>query len=119
MQSIHVRSATRCLELARTNGGIYAKAAQFVASLQGGAGDKGIPKAYVDVLRVMTDAAPYHSFQEMDQVRSPSCRYQAAETNQSRPSGEAMPRVAAHRRQRRVRISPAQSKQASMQRGER
>jgi Na+/H+-translocating membrane pyrophosphatase len=45
MQQIHVRSATKCLELVRTNGGIYTKAAQFVASLQGGAGDKGIPKA--------------------------------------------------------------------------
>jgi predicted unusual protein kinase regulating ubiquinone biosynthesis (AarF/ABC1/UbiB family) len=41
---------------------------QFVASLQGGAGDKGIPKAYVDVLRVLTDAAPYHEFGEMNEV---------------------------------------------------
>ena len=68
MQQIHLRSAKKCLELARTNGGIYTKAAQFVASLQGGAGDKGIPKAYVDVLRVLTDAAPYRPFEEMDQV---------------------------------------------------
>ena len=64
----HVSIAAECLALARANGGIYNKAAQFVASLQGGAGDKGIPKAYVDVLRVLTDAAPYHDFDEMDQV---------------------------------------------------
>lgn len=32
--------------------GIYIKAAQFVASLQGGAGDHGIPKEYVRVLQV-------------------------------------------------------------------
>ena len=68
LQRVHERSARKCLELARTNGGLYTKAAQFVASLQGGAGDKGIPKAYVDVLRVLTDAAPYHDFDEMDQV---------------------------------------------------
>ena len=34
--------------------GIYIKAAQFVASLQGGAGDHGIPKEYVRVLQVIT-----------------------------------------------------------------
>lgn len=126
MQELHTRSAKKCLELARENGGLYTKAAQFVASLQvsllcdfeqlpsgascepartsvvawrcnytsfcvltpachgtrtsvqsrkyadtagrstdtgvwwyqGGAGDQGIPKPYVDVLRVLTDAAP-------------------------------------------------------------
>ena len=68
LQRVHERCAKKCLELARTNGGLYTKAAQFVASLQGGAGDKGIPKAYVDVLRVLTDAAPYHEFREMNQV---------------------------------------------------
>ncbi len=47
------------LELARNNGGIYNKAAQFVASLQGGAGDKGVPKAYVEALAVLTDGAPF------------------------------------------------------------
>jgi len=68
MQRVHERCAKKCLELARTNGGLYTKAAQFVASLQGGAGDKGIPKAYVDVLRVLTDSAPFHAFDEMNQV---------------------------------------------------
>ena len=69
LQRVHERCAKKCLELARTNGGLYTKAAQFVASLQGGAGDKGIPKAYVDVLRVLTDAAPYHEFDEMNGVK--------------------------------------------------
>lgn len=68
MQELHTRSAKKCLELARENGGLYTKAAQFVASLQGGAGDQGIPKPYVDVLRVLTDAAPTHEFDEMDEV---------------------------------------------------
>jgi hypothetical protein len=63
LQRVHERCAKKCLELARTNGGLYTKAAQFVASLQGGAGDKGIPRAYVDVLRVLTDSAPYHEFE--------------------------------------------------------
>ncbi len=40
LEAIHERSALKCLQLARTNGGIYNKAAQFVASLQGGAGEQ-------------------------------------------------------------------------------
>ncbi|EKX31453.1 hypothetical protein GUITHDRAFT_83115, partial [Guillardia theta CCMP2712] len=68
MRKVHERSARKCLDLARTNGGLYTKAAQFVASLQGGAGDKGIPKPYVEVLRVLTDAAPHHPFAEMESV---------------------------------------------------
>ncbi len=40
LEQLHARSAPKVLALARNNGGIYNKAAQFVASLQGGAGDK-------------------------------------------------------------------------------
>ena len=40
LEPVHERSARKCLDLARTNGGIYNKAAQFVASLQGGAGEQ-------------------------------------------------------------------------------
>ena len=35
-----MRGAAAALAVARANGGIYNKAAQFIASLQGGAGDK-------------------------------------------------------------------------------
>jgi len=48
--------------------GIYIKAAQFVASLQGGAGDHGIPKEYVRVLQELMDHAPHVPFEEIDSV---------------------------------------------------
>ena len=67
-RALHERSARKVLELCRTNGGLYTKAAQFVASLQGGAGDKGIPKEYADILRVLTDSAPFRPLKEMEQV---------------------------------------------------
>ena len=62
----HVSIAAECLALARANGGIYNKAAQFVASLQGGAGDAGIPKPYIEALSVLTDKAPFRPFEDMD-----------------------------------------------------
>ncbi|EKX38188.1 hypothetical protein GUITHDRAFT_53943, partial [Guillardia theta CCMP2712] len=65
---LHARSAEKCLLLAQENGGIYNKAAQFVASLQGGAGDKGVPMAYVKTLRVLTDRAPFRPFKFMETV---------------------------------------------------
>jgi aarF domain-containing kinase len=68
LEQLHKRSAPKVLALARNNGGIYNKAAQFVASLQGGAGDKGVPKAYVKALAVLTDGAPFRSFAEMEPV---------------------------------------------------
>ncbi|KAJ1473274.1 ABC1 family-domain-containing protein [Baffinella frigidus] len=69
VNAAHERTALKCLELARTNGGIYNKAAQFVASLQGGAGDRGgLPKQYVEVLEVLTDQAPFRPFARMEQV---------------------------------------------------
>ena len=65
-EALHVSTAQECLELAKQNGGIYNKAAQFVASLQGGAGDAGIPKAYIEALAVLTDKAPFRPFEDMD-----------------------------------------------------
>ena len=65
-EALHVSTAQECLELAKKNGGIYNKAAQFVASLQGGAGDAGIPKAYIEALAVLTDKAPFRPFEDMD-----------------------------------------------------
>ena len=63
----HRLMADECLKLAQSHGGIYNKAAQFVASLQGGAGDKGIPKAYIEALKVVTDKAPFKKFSDMDE----------------------------------------------------
>eukprot|EP00960_Hanusia_phi_P011912 347050-Hanusia_phi.AAC.3 len=68
LEDLHARSAEKCLLLAQENGGIYNKAAQFVASLQGGAGDKGVPMAYVKTLRVLTDRAPFRPFKFMETV---------------------------------------------------
>ena len=68
LRQLHERSAPKALKLARENGGLYNKAAQFVASLQAGAGDRGIPKEYVDVLSVLTDKAPGKPFSEMAPV---------------------------------------------------
>jgi len=68
MREVHLIGAQKALELCRTNRGIYIKAAQFVASLQGGAGDHGIPKEYVQVLQELMDHAPHHSFEEIDSV---------------------------------------------------
>ena len=68
LRQLHERSAPKALKLARENGGLYNKAAQFVASLQAGAGDRGIPKEYVDILSVLTDKAPGKPFSEMAPV---------------------------------------------------
>ena len=75
----HRLMADECLKLAQSHGGIYNKAAQFVASLQGGAGDKGIPKAYIEALKVVTDKAPF----------KPSPRWMSAS---KRSSGARAPR---------------------------
>lgn len=68
LEETHMVVADKCLELARRNGGIYNKAAQFVASLQGGAGDKGVPKTFVKTLAVLTDSAPFKPFSVMRPV---------------------------------------------------
>ena len=51
----HRRWAARCHDFAVAHGGVYIKAAQFIASLQGGAGEAGVPMAYVEALRPLTD----------------------------------------------------------------
>eukprot|EP00929_Paragymnodinium_shiwhaense_P000315 TRINITY_DN10055_c0_g1_i2.p1 TRINITY_DN10055_c0_g1~~TRINITY_DN10055_c0_g1_i2.p1 ORF type:complete len:403 (+),score=107.30 TRINITY_DN10055_c0_g1_i2:83-1291(+) len=58
MREVHTDVAKKVLNLARMNGGIYNKAAQFVASLQAGSGDTGIPIEYVEELRACTDQCP-------------------------------------------------------------
>mmetsp|Transcript_7367 Transcript_7367/g.13619 ORF Transcript_7367/g.13619 Transcript_7367/m.13619 type:complete len:543 (+) Transcript_7367:102-1730(+) len=68
MKQLHLRSADKCLKLAQRNGGIYNKAAQFVASLQAGAGDASIPKPYIDALKIVCDKAPFRKFSEMEGV---------------------------------------------------
>ena len=68
LEALHDRSAAKCLDLAKKNGGIYNKAAQFVASLQAGAGDKAIPKAYIDALKIVCDKAPFRPFDTMKAV---------------------------------------------------
>eukprot|EP01065_Artemidia_motanka_P025335 TRINITY_DN3033_c0_g1_i1.p1 TRINITY_DN3033_c0_g1~~TRINITY_DN3033_c0_g1_i1.p1 ORF type:complete len:577 (+),score=222.60 TRINITY_DN3033_c0_g1_i1:57-1733(+) len=68
MQPVHTEIAAKCLELARENGGVYNKAAQFVASLQGGSGDTGIPKQYVDGLRKCTDQCPPRPFSDFHEM---------------------------------------------------
>ena len=65
LQRVHERSARKCLELARTNGGLYTKAAQFVASdasqLLGGlqASLQTLAHASVDHMTVYRDAAAH------------------------------------------------------------
>ena len=56
---MYLRAAGKALEVARTNGGVYNKAAQFVASMQGGGGDKVVPKVFIDTLAILTDRAPF------------------------------------------------------------
>ena len=55
---VHRKHAAEALQFAIDNGGIYIKAAQFVASLQGGAGQAGVPSEYVDAFKPLTDRVP-------------------------------------------------------------
>ena len=66
LEGLHDKWAGETLELARKNGGIYNKAAQFVASLQAGAGDKVIPKQFIETLRVLTDKAPHQPMEVVE-----------------------------------------------------
>lgn len=58
----HTKHAAACFRFAVDNGGVYIKAAQFVASLQGGAGEAGVPHEYIDALRPLTDTVPPRPF---------------------------------------------------------
>jgi len=58
--ALHTKFATKALDLARNQGGVYVKAAQFIASLQGGSGGGGVPAAYISTLAALTDRAAPH-----------------------------------------------------------
>jgi len=68
MEACHKRGASRCVQVANMHRGIYVKAAQFIASLRGGTGDRGIPRAYTDALAIFTDHAPHKSAAEIAEV---------------------------------------------------
>jgi len=68
LNACHQRGAERCVNVANMHRGIYVKAAQFIASLRGGTGDRGIPKAYTEALSVFTDHAPHKSAGEIADV---------------------------------------------------
>lgn len=61
----HRRGAARCVSVANTHRGLYVKAAQFIASIRGGTGERGVPRPYTDALAMFTDHAPHKS---IDQV---------------------------------------------------
>lgn len=61
----HARGAERCAKVVAMHRGLYVKAAQFVASIRGGAGDTGIPAAYIEALSVFTDRAPHKTLGEV------------------------------------------------------
>ena len=52
-------------QVANTNRGLYVKAAQFIASIRGGTGERGVPKAYTDALAKFTDHAPHKSINDV------------------------------------------------------
>ena len=56
--ALHEKHARTALDFALAHRGIYIKAGQFIASLQGGAGERAIPSAYVRTLQKLTDDAP-------------------------------------------------------------
>ncbi|CAE8688599.1 unnamed protein product, partial [Polarella glacialis] len=55
----HKRGADRCVKVASMHRGLYVKAAQFIASIRGGTGERGVPKPFIDALSVFTDQAPH------------------------------------------------------------
>ena len=72
LEAVYLRAAGKALEVARANGGVYNKAAQFVASMQGGGGDKVVPKAFIDTLAILTDRAPFRPLGARSNASSPS-----------------------------------------------
>jgi len=68
LEACHRRGAERCRKVAQLHRGLYVKAAQFIASLRGGTGDRGVPKAYIEELSVFTDHAPHKPLAEIATV---------------------------------------------------
>jgi len=68
MAECHERGAKRCVAVATMHRGLYVKAAQFIASLRGGTGDRGVPRPYTEALSVFTDHAPHKSVKEVAEV---------------------------------------------------
>lgn len=64
LDACHQRGAARCVKVANLHRGLYVKAAQFIASIRGGTGDRGIPRRYTDALAVFTDDAPQKPLKE-------------------------------------------------------
>lgn len=62
-RAVHLRSAERLLEIAKEFGGVFNKAAQFVASIQG-----PIPREYTQTLGVLVDRAPFKPIEDMRKV---------------------------------------------------
>jgi len=65
MDSCHERGAERCVKVAQMHRGLYVKAAQFIASIRGGTGDRGVPRQYTQALRIFTDHAPHKPIGEI------------------------------------------------------
>jgi len=68
MEACHERGAKRCVAVAREHRGLYVKAAQFIASIRGGTGDRGVPRAYTEALSVFTDHAPHMPVEKVAEV---------------------------------------------------
>ena len=90
IEEVHRGVAKECLAMAQSHGGIYNKAAQFVASLQGGAGDTGIPKPYIEALSVLTDKVGGCKLRPKDHISPPSC---LASVASSAASASSSPRL--------------------------
>eukprot|EP01080_Neovahlkampfia_damariscottae_P005818 gene5818-9641_t len=63
VDEVHERSAKRILNFCETNGGIYIKAGQYIASL-----NHIIPKQYVTVLSVLFNQAPFVDFEQVKKL---------------------------------------------------
>ena len=65
LSECHHRGAQRCVKVADSHRGLYVKAAQFIASIRGGTGERGVPKQYTEALAKFTDHAPHKSINEV------------------------------------------------------
>lgn len=65
LRKCHQRGAERVAKVVAQHQGVYVKAAQFIASLRGGAGDQGIPQEYVQALAHFSDHAPHKPVAEL------------------------------------------------------